>query len=247
MEVLVMIRVRASQVFTHSIDDAVAARKALDADAPFTEVVEKYSTCPSKQQGGDLGWMPEGAALSLMGEKVTENDANKIIGPVHTEYGYHILKITDVMKDTQKEQVPTTVISPEDLNQRIEAGGSNLSLLDIRESWEWDIAHIEGSQLITKDNCESILSTLDKERELVLIDWKQDRSPSFVQWLYQRGFSHAKCLEGGIDAWADKVDSSLGRYEIDSDDGYRYEDILEENSSNDDDGDHHGHDHEHDH
>mgnify|MGYP002032634851 CR=1 FL=1 len=56
-----MVKIRASQVFTHSIDDAVAARKALDADEPFKEVVEKYSTCPSKQQGGDLGWVSENA------------------------------------------------------------------------------------------------------------------------------------------------------------------------------------------
>ena len=69
-----MVQVRASQVFTHSIEDAVAAKKALDAETPFTEVVEKYSTCPSKQQGGDLGWMPEEAALSLMGEKITPNE-----------------------------------------------------------------------------------------------------------------------------------------------------------------------------
>ena len=89
-----MVQIRASQVFTHSIEDAVAARKALDAEMPFAEAVEKYSTCPSKQQGGDLGWMPEEAALSLMGEKISPNETNKIIGPVHSEYGYHILMIT---------------------------------------------------------------------------------------------------------------------------------------------------------
>jgi len=34
-----MVQIRASQVFTHSIEDAVAAKKALDADEPFNEVV----------------------------------------------------------------------------------------------------------------------------------------------------------------------------------------------------------------
>ena len=47
-----MISVRASQIFTNEIDDAVAAKKQLDAGTPFTEVVKKYSTCPSKQNGG---------------------------------------------------------------------------------------------------------------------------------------------------------------------------------------------------
>ena len=85
-----MIRVRASQVFTHSLEDSVAAKKALDANTPFDKVVDEYSTCPSKKQGGDLGWMPEETALSLMGKSVTENDKGKLIGPVHSEYGYHI-------------------------------------------------------------------------------------------------------------------------------------------------------------
>ena len=116
-------------------------------------------------------------------------------------------------------------------------------MLDLRASWEWDIARIEGSQLITRENSESILSTLDKDRELVLIDWKQDRSPSFVQWLHQRGFSYAKCLEGGIDAWSDKIDPSLARYEIDEDDGYRYEDIYEDTPDNEQNDGHHDHDH----
>ena len=81
----------------------------------------------------------------------------------------------------------------------------------------------------------------DKDRELILIDWKQDRSPSFVQWLLQRGFSYAKCLEGGIDAWADKIDPSIARYEIDEDDGYRYEDIFEDDPGDEPNEDHHDH------
>ena len=236
-----MVQIRASQVFTHSIEDAVAAKKALDADEPFNEVVQKYSTCPSKQQEGDLGWMPEEAALSLMGEKITKDETNKIIGPVHSEYGYHILLITEVKVETQDSQsVELTVITPEALDNRLSSGGSNLILLDLRESWEWDIAHIEGSQLITRENSESILSNLKKDAELILIDWKQDRSPSFVKWLLQQGFSYAKCLEGGIDAWSDKIDPSLARYEIESDDGYRYEDIIDEGSEQ---NDTHQHDH----
>ena len=236
-----MVQIRASQVFTHSIEDAVAAKKALDADEPFNEVVQKYSTCPSKQQEGDLGWMPEEAALSLMGEKITKDEINKIIGPVHSEYGYHILLITEVKVENQDSQsVELTVITPEALDNRLSSGGSNLILLDLRESWEWDIAHIEGSQLITRENSESILSNLKKDGELILIDWKQDRSPSFVKWLVQQGFSYAKCLEGGIDAWSDKIDPSLARYEIESDDGYRYEDIIDEGSEQ---NDTHQHDH----
>ena len=54
-----MIRVRASQIFTHSKEDVVAAKKMLDSGSPFEEIVTRYSTCPSKENAGDLGWMPE--------------------------------------------------------------------------------------------------------------------------------------------------------------------------------------------
>ena len=91
-----MFKVRASQIFSHAMEDVVAAKKELDAGAPFTEVVEKYSTCPSKKNGGDLGWMPEDALQSLIGETFSEKDKGKILGPVHSQYGYHILVISEI-------------------------------------------------------------------------------------------------------------------------------------------------------
>ncbi len=287
-----MFKVRASQIFSHSMEDVVAAKKQLDAGASFTDMVAKYSTCPSKENGGDLGWMPEDALQALMGETISQIETGKIIGPVHSQYGYHILVISEIenqqpegpfsantlMKELNRQWpeahtllfkqfhigLPTNghgpeetigsvckshskneleilnflnteyfdkhiaVIKPEELDLKIQSGTTQLTLLDIRESWERDIAKIEGSLFITQENCESIIETLSKEKELVLIDWKQDRSPSFLKWLRQKGFTKVKCLEGGIDAWTEKVNSHLNRYDIDEDDGYRYEDLIEE-------------------
>ncbi|GIT65235.1 MAG: hypothetical protein Ct9H300mP23_08620 [Nitrospinota bacterium] len=61
---------------------------------------------------------------------------------------------------------------------------------------------------------------------MVLIDWKQDRAPVF-KMAHPAGIPNIKCLEGGIDLWSEKIDTRLNRYDIDEDDGYRYEDILE--------------------
>ena len=47
-----MIKVRASQIFTHSKEDVVAAKKMLDSGTPFEEIVTRYSTCPSKENAG---------------------------------------------------------------------------------------------------------------------------------------------------------------------------------------------------
>ena len=47
-----------------------AAKKELDDNIPFAQVVEKYSQCPSKKSGGDLGWMPEENLEGLFGSAV---------------------------------------------------------------------------------------------------------------------------------------------------------------------------------
>ena len=290
-----MIRVRASQIFTHSLEDAVAAKKTLDSGTSFIEVVEKYSTCPSKENAGDLGWMPDDSLQSLLGSEVKEDDLGKIIGPIHSQYGYHILSISDIEVEkvagnitgeakmnelnaqfpevhsllfskfhiglpidgyaaeetvaslckTHSKSEPeilnflnsefsdsqAPVISPAELQEKLKSGLPNLILLDIREKWERDIAGIDEAILITSENNQSVLSSLKEENEIVLVDWKQDRSPSFQKWLTQRGFNNAKCLQGGIDAWAESIDTQMARYDIDEEeDDYRYEDILDENA-----------------
>lgn len=289
-----MIRVRASQVFTPQVDDAVAAKKELDAGSEFTEVVAKFSTCPSKEAGGDLGWMPEENAAGLIGQAITEEDEGKILGPIHSPYGYHILKITaieiEIPEGPFREDTPMNAVNekfpnahtllfekfhiglpvagykPEEtigsvakahnktvmellalLNQeytdqnlasiegaelkaKLSDPQNNVALLDIREQWERDIAQIEGSQLVTRENCEQILSSINPTSEIVLIDWKGDRNASFQKFLQQRGFKNVKGLEGGINAWAQNIDTSLALYEIDEeDDDYRYEDVFDEN------------------
>jgi peptidyl-prolyl cis-trans isomerase C len=302
-----MIKVRASQIFTHSMEDVVAAKKLLDAGTSFEETVEKYSTCPSKKNAGDLGWMPEGNLQSIMGQEISKDQLGEIIGPVHSQYGYHILRISEIevekiegpfTPDLAMEEanrifpdihsllfkqfhigMPVTPYKPEETISSVckthntpvqaaldalnkEFSEKNVSiitceklkekmdsaekpvLLDIRESWERDISKIEGSHIINAENNEHVLSSFEKDREMVLIDWKQDRSPSFQKWLTQRGYTNVQCLEGGIDLWSEKIDTHNNRYDIDEDDGYRYEDILDE--PDDHEGhDHEGHDHDH--
>lgn len=286
-----MIRVRASQIFTHSVDDAVAAKKMLDEGKAFPEVVAQYSTCPSKENGGDLGWMPEDNASALMGD-ISEQDQGKILGPIHSPYGYHILQITEIEQDEEEivfnpdtsmqevnrvlpeahtllfknfhigmpvtgykpEETIFTVceqhgkkvgevlallnseagkkrvhfITPEELKQKMK-NGEPIALLDIREQWEHDIARLDEATFITRENCESVLSGLDPNQEIVVIDWNGDRTASFQKFLGQRGFTNVKGVEGGIDAWAQKVDTRMARYEIDEEDeDYRYEDIFDD-------------------
>lgn len=287
-----MISIRVSQILTSKKEDAEKAKKELDRGVPFQQVVEKYSICPSRKTGGDLGWGQEKNLIFLIGENITKDDKGRIIGPIPSEKGYHIVMVTDLKeqeimlmemfkKDSHMTEVinvfpdshsllfnkfniirppqgygpldtldsvcwaygkevtevleilnleyakKRSTISPEELDFKMKGQADRLIILDIREQWEVDISKINGSQHITSSNNEQTLKSLGKGKEIVLIDWKEERSPSFQKWLTQWGFLNVKTLEGGIDAWSEKVDTKLSRYTLDQDDGYRYEDIVD--------------------
>lgn len=287
-----MLKIRASQIFIRTPEEAATIKKELDADLSFLQGVEKYSVCPSKENGGDLGWMDESNLGESFGLTLTLEDKGKIFGPIHSPYGYHILMFTDVVMDNsdgdgpfeastfmkevakilpgtekflfenfkiglpvlgyeEKETIESLcksenknteeilsalngdyqnrfahAISCEELEMMME-DGITVNILDVREQWEYDIAKIKDSQRITPDNNQKILSQLNPEDLVVVVDWNGDRGTSFQKWLSQRGFGSVKCLEGGIDRWADKIDPTQGRYDIDQDDEYRYEDVLD--------------------
>ncbi|MCP5105290.1 MAG: hypothetical protein GY950_18020, partial [bacterium] len=95
-----MEKFRLSQIFTREVEGAVAAKKDLDEGTPFTELVEKHSECPSKKQGGDLGWMDEEAAGAFMGQNFQDKNVGAVIGPIHSQYGYHLLMVTDIVDES---------------------------------------------------------------------------------------------------------------------------------------------------
>ena len=101
-------------------------------------------------------------------------------------------------------------ITPGELKSRLEAGESPV-LLDVREPWEYETVHIEGSTLIPMGELESRFSQLDPSEETVVICHHGTRSAFVTQLLDQAGFEKVLNLEGGVDAYAD-VDESVARY-----------------------------------
>ena len=86
------------------------------------------------------------------------------------------------------------------------------SLIDVREPWEFDICHIEGSRLIPMNDLASALDELDKNIDNVLICHHGIRSQRVGHWLEASGFTRIINLSGGIHSWAQTVDTSLATY-----------------------------------
>jgi len=85
-------------------------------------------------------------------------------------------------------------------------------LLDVRQSWEYDICHLDNSTLIAMAQIPSELDNLDKERETVVICHHGIRSRMIGRYLESEGFNNVINLSGGVDEWAKTVDSKMPTY-----------------------------------
>ncbi len=102
-------------------------------------------------------------------------------------------------------------MSPQDLKERLDAG-ENLFLLDVRESWEFDAAKIEGSHLLPLGQLSQRVGEIQKDKDVVVICHHGIRSQHGAQILAASGFDSVYNLSGGIDAWSLRVDPDVPRY-----------------------------------
>ena len=82
-------------------------------------------------------------------------------------------------------------------------------LLDVREPWEFELARIEGSNLIPMQTIPDQVEQLDRTHPTVVICHHGTRSLQVVAFLERLGFENLHNLQGGIDAWARQVDPRL--------------------------------------
>ena len=87
-----------------------------------------------------------------------------------------------------------------------------LVLLDIREKWEFDIAHIKGCELFPLSQFKEKYHELERDKTYIVYCHTGGRSQSFCQYLAQQGFGNLYNLKGGVHAWALKIDNSLKTY-----------------------------------
>jgi len=102
-------------------------------------------------------------------------------------------------------------ISVHELKRKMEGNGG-FTIVDVREEFEYEIARIEDSKLIPLGELPARLDELQQDEEIVLLCKSGARSAHAAELLRAAGFTRAYNLEGGIDAWADKIDPAMPKY-----------------------------------
>ena len=87
-----------------------------------------------------------------------------------------------------------------------------LSLLDVRERWEWDVGHIAGATLIPLSQLPRSTAKLDRSTATVVYCHHGTRSHAAAEHLISLGFHRVYNLVGGIERWSTEVDPTIQRY-----------------------------------
>lgn len=92
------------------------------------------------------------------------------------------------------------------------AADREVQWLDVRERWEFDIAHLPGARLVPLMTLPGRAGELNRQLPVIVYCHHGVRSRMAANWLEQNGFEAVINLTGGIDAWSADLDSSLPRY-----------------------------------
>ncbi len=85
----------ARHILVDTEDKCNELKQQIEDGADFAEVAKEHSSCPSGARGGDLGQFGPGQMVKEFDEVVFSGELNTVHGPVQTQFGYHLLEITE--------------------------------------------------------------------------------------------------------------------------------------------------------
>ncbi|HVB08013.1 MAG TPA: rhodanese-like domain-containing protein [Candidatus Acidoferrales bacterium] len=102
-------------------------------------------------------------------------------------------------------------ITPSEVKQQLDRGGS-LLFVDVREPWEHQLCHIEGSKLIPLGQIAASLPEFERADGVVVFCHTGRRSMDAAVWLRSQGVTGTRSMAGGIDRWSQEIDPRVPRY-----------------------------------
>ncbi|MCK5219922.1 peptidyl-prolyl cis-trans isomerase [bacterium] len=89
-----MATAKARHILVDTEQECEDLKGQIDGGADFVDVAKEHSKCPSGKTGGDLGEFSPGQMVKEFDEVVFSGDVGKVLGPVKTDFGFHLIEIT---------------------------------------------------------------------------------------------------------------------------------------------------------
>lgn len=86
---------RARHILVDSEAFCTALKEEIEEGKDFSDIAKQHSTCPSGSDGGDLGQFSQGQMVPEFDHVVFNEALHMVHGPIKTEFGYHLLEVTD--------------------------------------------------------------------------------------------------------------------------------------------------------
>ncbi len=87
-------RAKARHILVPTAEACQDLKTRIESGGDFAELAQQHSKCPSGSKGGDLGEFSPGQMVREFDDVVFKADLGSVHGPVKTEFGYHLIEIT---------------------------------------------------------------------------------------------------------------------------------------------------------
>ena len=125
------------------------------------------------------------------------------------------LNVTEVLEHIRSshELDVKVLISPPDLAALL-AADKTVKVVDVRSREEFEAVHIPGSVLLSQDVMREVMGAGSNTQPVVVVDHQGNNGLDAAAYFMGHGLSNVRCLRGGIDAWAQEVDTTMRRYRV---------------------------------
>jgi len=89
-----MVRASARHILVNNKEVCEALKSKIEAGEDFAVCAKNNSLCPSGRDGGNLGEFGPGQMVKEFDQAVFTGEIGKVIGPIQTQFGYHLIEIT---------------------------------------------------------------------------------------------------------------------------------------------------------
>ena len=106
--------VSAKHILVDTLEKATEVKTEIDSkELTFEEAAAKHSTCPSKEEGGNLGVFGKGMMVPEFEDVAFALEIGTVSEPVQTQFGYHLILVDakNEPKDKEFNEVKDSVIA----------------------------------------------------------------------------------------------------------------------------------------